>query len=483
MHARSVFFLVGIIVICVGLSLAGPVAVSLIYGEAETAVLLAKAMLLVAGLGLIVGLIARPRRGEKIQLGNREGVAVVGLSWIFACIAGALPYVLAAHVDFAQAVFETASGFTTTGATVFADIESLPRGILFWRSLTHWLGGMGIIVFSLAILPFMGAGGMQLYKAEVTGPLKDKVAPRLADTARSLWFIYVLLTALLTLALRLEGMNLFEAVNHAFSTIATGGFSTRNASAAVFSPLIQWTLIIFMALAGMNFGLHYLALRGRPIAYARSTECLAYMGLIAAGSLIIAVLLFRAGGGGAEESLRAAAFQVVSLCTTTGFITSDYLQWPLLTQGILLFFILIGASAGSTAGGIKVMRLVVVYRAIVVEMRRLVHPHVVEHVKMDGRSLPAGVLQGVLCFVALYLGLNFFGGLWLMAEGQDFLTAFSAASTCLSNVGPGFGAVGPVFNFGFLPDSALHMLSLLMVLGRLEIFTLLLLFLPRFWKS
>ena len=482
MRLRSVLFILGALTVCLGLSLLPSMLVSLLYGEYDVLLRMARALLLVVSCGMAAVLVCRPR-GENIRLGNREGVAIVGLCWLTACLAGAVPFVWVAHMSWTDAFFEAASGFTTTGATILTDIEILPRGLLFWCSQTQWMGGMGIIVFSLALLPFLGAGGMQMYKAEVTGPVKDKVAPRLSDTARSLWLVYLLLTSALILLLKVEGMDWYDAVNHAFAAMATGGFSTRNASVAAFpSPFIQWTLILFMFLAGINFSLHYLALCGRPGAYRHNTECVAYTLLTLLGGLVIAGLLMHRGGS-FEPSLRAAFFQVVSLCTTTGFVTEDYSLWPLLSQGLLYGFILMGASAASTAGGLKVMRVVMLWRMARLEIRRLIHPRAVERVKMNGRSVAPEVLQGAACFFVLFLGFNFVGGLALMALGQDFVTAFSAASTCLSNVGPGFAAVGPVNNFAFLPDAALWLLSFLMVLGRLEIFTLLLLFLPAFWRS
>lgn len=482
MRIRSVFFVLGVLLAVFGLTMGAPVAVSLMYGEYEAAQSMALSIPLISGCGVLACFLCRPRRGQSIQLDNRGAVGVVGLCWLTCCLAGAIPYVWVGNLSWAHAFFETASGFTTTGSSILSNIEIVPRGLLFWRSLTQWMGGMGIIVFSLALLPFLGAGGMQLYRAEVTGPLKDKVAPRMKDTARSLWKIYVLLTVLLIVILRVEGMDWYDAVNHSFTTLATGGFSTRNASLAAFSPLIQWTVTLFMFVAGINFSLHVLAMRGKRRIYVHNTECMLYTVLTLAGGFTIAALLVYQGGS-IEPSLRAAFFQVVSLCTTTGFATDNYLNWPLLAQGFLYAFILMGACAASTAGGIKVMRVALLWKMVGEELRRLVHPRAVKHVKMDGRSVSPEVLQGVVAFFVVFLALNFLGALVLMAQGQDFLTAFSAASTCLSNVGPGFGSVGPADNFGFLPDISLWTLSLLMLLGRLEIFTLFILFLPVYWRN
>lgn len=482
MRIRSVFFVLGALLTVFGLTLTAPVLVSLLYDEYEAAQSMALSIPAISGCGLLACLICRPRRGQSIQLDNRGAVGVVGLSWLACCLTGAIPYVLVGDMSWAHAFFETASGFTTTGSSVMSNVEIMSRGLIFWRSQTQWMGGMGIIVFSLAILPFLGAGGMQLYRAEVTGPVKDKVAPRMKDTARSLWKIYVLLTVLLIFILRIEGMGWYDSINHSFTTLATGGFSTRNASLAAFSPIIQWTVTLFMFVAGISFVLHFQALHGKRRVYFHNTECILYTSLTLAGGFLIAALLIQQGGA-VEPSLRAAFFQVISLCTTTGFASDNYLNWPLLAQGFLYAFILMGASAGSTAGGIKVMRIALLWKMVGEELRRLVHPRAVTHVKMDGRSVSPEVLQGLVAFFVLFLALNFFGALVLMAQGQDFLTAFSAASTCLSNVGPGFGKVGPIDNFGFLPDFSLWTLSLLMLLGRLEIFTLFILFLPVYWRD
>ncbi len=482
MRIKTVLYLLGALVICVGLSLALPILVALFYGENNVAGNIGKAMACGLAAGGLCMFISRPQ-GQMPAMTNREGLAVVGFGWIAVCLAGALPYMFGANMGLVRAFFESSSGFTTTGATILTDIEAMPRGLLFWRSQTHLLGGMGIIVFSLAILPFLGTGGMQLFRAEVTGPKADKLAPRIKDTARYLWGVYLLLTALLTMLLMLGGMDWFDAVNHAFSTMGTGGFSTRNASIAAFpSPYIQWVIILFMFVAGMNFTLHFFALRGHVKAYARNTECLSYCALVLLGGVTIALLNLWNGGGGVESAFRAAFFQVISICTTTGFVTQDYLLWPFACQTILLLFLLMGACAGSTAGGLKVMRVVIVARAAWQELRRIIHPRSVERLKLDGRIISPEVFTGIVAFTILYIFLALGGMLFLSACGEDLLTAFSAAATCLSNVGPGFGKVGPVYNFAFLPESALTMLSFLMILGRLEIFAILALLLPSFWR-
>lgn len=482
MRIRYIFFLLGALIGCIGLSFLVPIVVSLGYGESETVGDISQAFLLSALLSAFLLYTCRPQ-GEKPSLSNREGIAVVGLFWLAMCMVGALPMIMATNMTWTACFFESASGFTTTGATILPDIEALPKGLLFWRSFSHWLGGMGIIVLSLAVLPFLGAGGMQLFKAETTGPTKDKLAPRMRDTARYLWGVYALLTGVLTVLLWLEGMSPFDAINHAMSTIATGGFSTRNASIAAFpNPVLQWTLTLFMLLAGMQFALHYMALQGKFDVYRKNSECMLYCGSLLVGGLIIAALLFNQEQG-FEPSLRNAFFQLVSLCTSTGFITENYLLWPFLSQGILFLFILMGACAGSTGGGIKVMRVLILIRMALVELRRVIHPRSVERVKVDGRTVQPEILSSVMAFFLLYCFFNIMGALVLMGMGHDLITSVTAVSTCLSNTGPGFGAVGPVDNFAFFSGPAQLLLSLLMILGRLEIYTIFVLFLPTFWRS
>jgi len=495
MQIRNVLFVLGFLATCIALCLLLPIGVSLLYREYDIAVKLG----LCLGIGLISGLVCsytyRPSDNVQLRLTTREGVAVVGLSWIFATIMSALPYYLITDISFASAIFEAASGLSTTGATIYSDVEILPRGLLFWRSLTQWMGGLGIIVFSLALLPFLGAGGMQLYKAEVSGVTKNKIAPRMADAARSLWGIYIALTLLLWLCLTLQGMSSFDAINHAFTTLATGGFSTKNTSLSAFTPLMQWTIIAFMFLAGISFSVHFLFLRQGLKAYKQNEECVYYTLFICVSIAIIATYLYFDITQSAqsllnedpvsytvERALRDASLQVVSIITTTGFVTADYLQWPLFTQGILLLLLFIGGCAGSTAGGIKVMRIILSFRLIGNELNRLSHPHAVERIKMNGHSVNPDVLKGVATFIILYVIVNLLGTIALLACDYDFVTAFSAVATSISNVGPGFGNVGPVSNFGFMNDAALTILAGLMIFGRLEMLTLLLLFTPKFWR-
>lgn len=360
MQIRSVLFIVGVLLACVGTSLVLPLGVSLWYGDGAFLGLLSSLAIMVGG-GLALAYANRSQTPLNLTL--RDGFAVVGICWIVASFAGGLPFVLTSTASVTDAVFEAASGFTTTGATVFADIEALPHGLLMWRSLTHWIGGLGIILLSLIVLPLLGVGGMQLYRAEVTGPSPGKLTPRMQDTALTLWRVYCLMTVVLTVLLYIAGMDWFDALNHSFSTVATGGFSTKNASIAAYPQAsIQWILIFFMFIAGINFSLHAQALRGVVKVYLRNQECCFYTGLLILGSAVIVAGLVEHGlfGIGSlsefEQVTRAAVFQLVSVCTTTGFVSENFNLWPSITLVILLMFMLMGGCAGSTGGGVKVMR-------------------------------------------------------------------------------------------------------------------------------
>ena len=481
MQIRSVLFIVGVLLACVGTSLVLPLGVSLWYGDGAFLGLLSSLAIMVGG-GLALAYANRSQTPLNLTL--RDGFAVVGICWIVASFAGGLPFVLTSTASVTDAVFEAASGFTTTGATVFADIEALPHGLLMWRSLTHWIGGLGIILLSLIVLPLLGVGGMQLYRAEVTGPSPGKLTPRMQDTALTLWRVYCLMTVVLTVLLYIAGMDWFDALNHSFSTVATGGFSTKNASIAAYPQAsIQWILIFFMFIAGINFSLHAQALRGVGKAYLRNQECCFYTGLLILGSAVIVAGLVEHGlfGIGSlsefEQVTRAAVFQLVSVCTTTGFVSENFNLWPSITLVILLMFMLMGGCAGSTGGGVKVMRLVYL------EIFRLLHPRSVRLLKSAGKSVPVEVISGVVGFFLLYLIVTTAGTIVLTVQDMDLMSAFTATLTCISNVGPGLGSVGPVDNFGHVPALSKWVLTLCMLLGRLEIYAILVLFVPEFWRD
>lgn len=437
-------------------------------------------------------------RGHRKEVKTREGYVVVTFGWIFMALSGTLPYVVSGAIpSFTDAFFETMSGYTTTGATILMDIESIPRGLLFWRSLTHWIGGMGIIVLAIAILPLLGIGGMQLFSAESPGPSADKLKPRITDTAKRLWFIYVGFTAAETLLLKVAGMGMFDAVNHAMSTMATGGFSTKNLSAAYWNdnPPVQYILSFFMFLAGTNFVISYFGFKGRFQKVFRDEEFRWYSGFVIAFTIIAALVIYYQVDlglssldhpqvwGAAESSFRHALFQVLAIVTTTGFITADY---TLMTPFLAVFFFgmyFLGASAGSTSGGVKVMRHMIMIKNGLMEFKRTLHPNAILPVRFNGKAVRNDIVFNLLGFFILYMLFFIIGALVLAALGLDFVSAIGGSAATLGNVGPAFGVLGPVNNFYILNDAAKWWCSFLMLIGRLELFTVLILLTPFFWRN
>lgn len=452
-----------------------PLAAALVSGEPAFAYLASALTALVFGLP-----VALSARSSNRRMRIRDGFLVVSGAWILASVFGSIPYVVSGTLSPADALFESVAGFTTTGSTVLADLESAPRALLLWRSLTQWVGGMGIIVFAVAVLPLLGIGGMQLFKAEVPGPTTDKLTPRVADTARRLWAVYVGFTALAFVCLLIAGMPAFDAINHAFTVLATGGFSTRSASIGAFGPAVQWVVVAFMMVAGINFVLHYQLVTGRPRALLRDTELRFFLLIVAV--LVATVAWVLRGGAGGGEVLRPAAFQVVSLITTTGYGTVDYELWPHLAQLLVIPLLVLGGMAGSTSGGIKSLRLLLGLRALRSTVARIIHPHMVQGIHYGGRPVSDEVVSGVGVFVMAYLMIVFVAALAVGSAGYDVVTCLSAALTSVGNVGPGLSAVGPSDNFAHFPGYVKMVLSLAMIAGRLEIFTVLVLFFPRFWR-
>lgn len=426
-------------------------------------------------------------RGTELtrDLSVREGYAVVSLAWLAIGAVGALPFLLTGTVGSpVAALFESVSGFTTTGATVFAEIESLPRGILFWRSLTQWIGGMGIIVLGVAVLPFLGVGGMQLFRAEVPGPTPERLQPRIAQTAKLLWYVYAGLTAAEAGLLLLGGLSPFDAVTHAFTTLSTGGFSPRNASIASFdSAYVHYVVIAFMYLAGVSFTLHYAALHRGWRSYLENHEW-RFFSVVVAGAALLLLAATLAGGYAApgEAAFRDALFQAVSIATTTGYVTADYETWSLGAQVVLLLLMFGGGMAGSTAGGMKMVRVETLLRHGFTELRKALHPRAVILTRLGRTALREDVLLRILAFVLLYLGLFAAGVAVLAFLGHDLATAVGAAAASIGNIGPGLGEVGAVDNFGGLGGPTHAVLIFLMLAGRLEIFTVLLLFHPELWR-
>lgn len=457
-----------------------PLPFSFYYGETDYGALITSAILTA-----LIGLISVRFSSREQEVRPKEGFAIVTFGWLALSLFGSLPFMISGTIpSFTNAFFETMSGFTTTGATTLSNIEVLPHGILFWRSLTHWLGGMGIIVLSLAILPFLGVGGMQLFKAEVPGPVADKLTPRVTETAKILWGVYLLLTVLETGLLMLGGMSVFDALCHTFGTMATGGYSTRNASVGAFnSSYIDYVIIFFMLLAGTNFSLHYRFLRGNFKVYIQNREFLFFLSLVGLATFFVGLDTFSHHYESLGETLRDTLFQVVSILTTTGFGTADYEKWAFSSQFILFVLMFIGGCAGSTGGGMKVIRIYILVQFVFSEFVRLLHPRAVVPVRLGNTVIPREVVMNVLGFFILFI-LLFVAGVFMMSSfGLDIETSFGAVAATLGNIGPGLGNVGPTDHYGHLPVLAKWGLSVLMLMGRLEIYTVIILFSPAFWRK
>lgn len=478
MSIRHLVHTISIVLLAFSTAMAASTLVAGWYREGDTNAFLLST-LVTAGLGAAGYRFTELRRDLTI----REGYAIVSLTWITVGILGALPYLFSGVIASPMAaIFESVSGFTTTGSTVLVDIEGQPRGILFWRSLTQWLGGMGIILLGIAILPFLGVGGMHLFRAEVPGPTFERLAPRIAQTAKLLWYVYASLTVALTALLLAGGLSFYDAITHALTTMPTGGFSPRNDSMAAFGPYVQYVVILFMYLAGINFALHFRALSAGPRSYLSHSEWRFYTGVLATGTIVVWLALLATGPyGTAEESFRNALFQVVSLATTTGFVNTDYNLWPVAPQLVLIGLMFMGGMAGSTGGGMKVVRVQVLLRHGLTEIRKSIHPRAVVVTRLGREVLEEDVLLNILGFVLLFL-LIFAGGVLVLAGlGHDLETAIGASIATVANIGPGIGSVGAVDNFGWMDPASHLVLIFLMIVGRLEIFTVLLLFHPGLW--
>jgi trk system potassium uptake protein TrkH len=444
------------------------------------------------------GIIMVATRKHRKEIQKKEGYIVVTFGWIFMALVGTLPYVFTGAIpSFTNAFFETMSGYTTTGASILNDIEIIPKGVLFWRSITHWIGGMGIIVLAIAILPLLGIGGMQLFAAEAPGPGGDKLHPRITDTAKRLWLIYVGYTIAETLLLWIAGMTFFDAINHSLSTLSTGGFSTKNASVAYWNsqPIIQYIIIVFMFLAGSNFVLSYFAFKGKFQKIFKDEEFKVYTSFIVGLTVIAALLIYFLANhetaaiqdpmiwGPLEYAFRHGLFQVLTVITTTGFVSADFTTWiPFLT---IFFFglMFLGGSAGSTAGGIKVVRHLIMIKNGILEFKRTLHPNAILPVRYNNKAVQQPIVFNVLAFFILYMLSFIVGVLVFSLLGLDFETSLGGAASTLGNVGPALGDLGPVQNYSGLPSAAKWWSSFLMLIGRLELFTVLILFTPFFWRN
>lgn len=448
-----------------------------------------RAFIITIILGLVIVAVIRifsPATGDDFDImGAKDGLAIVGLSWIAVSLLGSLPiYLSGVAPTFTDAFFETVSGFTTTGATILTWIEGQPRGILFWRSLTHWLGGMGIIVLSVALLPAIGRGAYALYRAEAPGPTAERVRPRMKETAKTLWTVYFILTAVETLLLLAGGMPLFDALCHTFGTMATGGFSTKNASMAAYGSYIQWVIVGFMFLAGCNFILHYQGLHGKVKSYWRSEEFRVYLALILVFIPLFTVILALGGEGFSESTLRQSAFQVVSILTTTGYTTVDFNLWPAFLKISLVSLMFVGGCAGSTGGGMKVIRVYIALKMAVKSIIQAILPNAIMPLKIDSKPVSDTYVIRAAAFFIIYIFLFVFGTVVMtITEKTDLLTAFSASVASLSNIGPGLGQVGAVENYAWISPTGKWVLSFLMLAGRLELYSILILFVPATWRK
>ena len=482
----------GLLLLCNGGFMLIAALFSLIYKDGATLdIFLASITTIVTGVLFMLG-----TRKHKKEVQRKEGFIIVTFGWIVLSLSGMLPYLFTGAIPgVTNAFFETVSGYTTTGASIVDDIEALPEGILLWRSLTHWIGGMGIIVLAIAILPLLGIGGMQLFAAEAPGPSAEKLHPRITDTAKRLWLIYVGYTAAETLLLSVAGMSFFDALNHSLATLSTGGFSTKNASLAFWNdtPAIQYIVMFFMFLAGSNFVLSYFAFKGKVQRILKDEEFKYYVGFILIFTIVVALVIHTQTNvpvsdyhpmvlGNGESSFRHALFQVIAVITTTGFVTADFTSWtPFLT---ILFFGLffLGGSAGSTAGGIKVMRHLLIIKNGLLEFKRTLHPNAIIPVRYNNKTIKEHIVYNIIGFFVLYMLLFIIGALVLGAMGIDFMSAIGGAASSLGNVGPALGSLNPLSNFNSLPDAGKWWCGFLMLAGRLELFTVLILLTPYFWK-
>lgn len=457
-----------------------PALVALIYGENTVA----GKILIIAVLCICLGSVFSRKRPKRSDIFVKDGLMIVGLAWVMFSLLGALPFYFTGAIPrFVDAFFETVSGFTTTGSTILTDIESLPYGIHFWRAFTHWVGGMGVLVFVMAVIPLAGSKSLNIMKAEVPGPTMDKIVPKTRQTAKILYLIYVVMTVAEVVLLVLGGMPLFDALIHTFSTAGTGGFSNKEDSVSFYdSAYIDGVITVFMALFGVNFNLFYLLLLGKFARVFKSEELRTYIGIIAVATLLITINIYPMYGS-FLTSFRYSSFQVTTIITTTGMMTTDFNLWPSFSKGILLMLMFVGACAGSTGGGLKVSRVLLLGKYIKSEIRKIVHPRSIVSVKVDGKVMDDTVIRSVTAYIMIYMSILVVSYLMISLNELDLETTLTSVITCINNVGPGFGEIiGPTQNFSTLSDFSKLVLTLDMLIGRLEIYPILFIFSPRMFK-
>ncbi len=481
MNYRSILSILGFLVGCSGTAMLLGIPFSIYYGDNDLI-----PIFISSGISTVIGFGSwRFFKQPKLELGIREGFLIATSGWVAIALFGTLPYLLTGSISsFTDAFFETISGFTTTGASILTDVEKLPHGVLFWRSMTHWIGGMGIIVLSLAILPLLGVAGMQLYRAEAAGPTKDKLSPRIAETARLLWGVYVLLTAAEVVLLLFGGMSVFDALCHSFGTIATGGFSTKNASVAYYkSPFIDYVIGTFMFLSAVNFSLHYAAVRGDVLIYFKNSEFKFFVLLVGSAiAFVTAVNTLTLPAQNFADVFRHSFFNVISISSCTGFANADFAVWAFASQFVLFVLMFPGGCAGSTSGAIKNVRIFLLLRNILTETKRIIHPKAVIPIKFNNRVVEPEILSVIASFFVLYISTFAVSSLVLMIIGVDLVSAMSGVASCMGGVGPGLNVVGPMANYSSIPIIGKWVLSSDMLLGRLELFTIMVIFTKSFWK-
>ena len=482
-NVSVILYIIGTLILLNGILMLSCIPFSIIYDIEEKLHLV---FLFCSGFTISIGLFMRlvSKKDKNSEIKKRDGYLIVVLGWLFMTIFGSLPYLISGSIpSVTNAFFETMSGFTTTGSTILNNIESLPKSILFWRSMTQWIGGMGIIVLTIAILPLLGIGGMELFIAEAPGPTKDKIHPRIKETAKRLWIIYLGLTTLETIILMFFGLDFFDAINHSLTTTSTGGFSTKQASISAFqNPWIEAVIVIFMLLAGTNFTLIYFGLKMKFHKILKNDEFKWYLSSIASIILCLTLLLSFSNNISFLSAFRKISFQVVSIITTTGYATADYTTWGYFMSFIFFLFLFSGGSAGSTSGGIKIVRIIIIIKNGLLEFKRRLHPKAVIPVTLNGSAISNQIIYNLLAFIFLYLFIFTLGSILLTALGVEFLTSISAVASAIGNVGPGIAQVGPSYSFDHIPFLGKWILSLLMLMGRLELFTVCLIFTPYFWK-
>lgn len=478
----STLRITGLVLMVISTSMIPSILVCFIYDGSEVYMPFIYTMILSFAAGFIL---SKLFKRNNMQLRIRDGFLIVTICWFVSCIVGAVPFVVTDSIPrFVDAFFESCSGFSTTGSSILEDIESLPKGILFWRSFTHWLGGMGILIITIALMPSLGIGGQNIAVSEAPGPTLDKITPKMSDTAKTLYTIYLLFTVLETILLMLGGMNLYDALIHTFGTVGTGGFSNYNASIGYFdSTYIKVVITAFMVMCGVNFNLFYFTVKRGPKVFLEDSEFKLYIFFFVGTALFLFFTLLTSGTYTSfGDSLTDSAFQTAAILTTTGFVSPDYETWPTVCQIAILLMMFMGGCSSSTSGGIKIVRILVILQLLRRGVSTRLHPNVVENITLNGKSMPSDTVSAIANHMFLYICMIFAGAFIISFENADLITCFSSVITCLGNIGPGFGAVGPADNFAAMADFSKYLLSIYMIAGRLELYTLFILLTPKFWN-